>query len=205
MQQLVLKLLEKIRRDRARGLLSVAKKSLRYARELATAPLYLSSATEVGAGARTLERPRIDNEGRLVIGRGTLLRSINVPVELTVGPDAALEIGDECMLNYGVSIGCMKSVRIGDRVRVGPYAMIIDTEFHSVYDRNHMPEPRAIVIEDDAWVGAKSSVMPGVTIGRGSIVGVSSVVAADVPPFTMVAGIPARPVKKLDPAQFVVR
>ncbi|MEW6433568.1 MAG: hypothetical protein AB1730_18840 [Myxococcota bacterium] len=62
-----------------------------------------------------------------------------------------------------------------------------------------MPEPRPIVIDDDVWPGATSSVAPGVTIGRGSIVGVSSVVGSDVPPFTMVAGIPQRPVKKAGP------
>jgi maltose O-acetyltransferase len=205
MRELFGKLLEKVQRDRAQGLGTLAKKSLRYAQELATAPLYLAQATHVGQGARTLGRPRIDNEGRLVIGRGTLLRSINVPVELGVGQGATLEIGDESVLNYGVSIGCMRSVRIGHRVRIGPYVMIIDTEFHSLYDRKQMPEPRPVVIEDDVWLGAKSSVLPGVTIGRGSVVGVSSVVSADVPPFTMVAGIPARPVKKLDPNQFVVR
>lgn len=205
MGDFVSRLLEKVQRDRAQGLTTLAKKSLRYARELATAPVYLAAATKVGQGARTLGRPRIENEGRLVIGRGTLLRSVNVPVELGVGPGASLEIGDESILNYGVSVGCMKSVRIGDRVRIGPYVMIIDTEFHSIYDRKQMPEPRPIVIEDDVWLGAKSSILPGVTIGRGSIIGVSSVVSADVPPFTMVAGIPARPVKKLDPGQFVVR
>jgi acetyltransferase-like isoleucine patch superfamily enzyme len=96
-------------------------------------------------------------------------------------------------------------VRIGDRVRVGPYVMIIDTEFHGAYDRNSMPEPKPIVIEDDVWIGAKATIMPGVTIGRGSIVGISSVVAADVAPFTVVLGIPARPVRKLDPAQFELK
>lgn len=203
MKQLVNTLFEKWRRDRAHGLGTVLKKSARYAQELATAWLYLRDATHVGSGARTLERPRVDNQGRLVIGKGALLRSINVPVELAVGRGASLEIGENSVLNYGVSVGAMSSVSIGCRVRIGPYVMIIDTEFHSIYDRTVMPAPRPVVIEDDVWLGAKSSVLPGVRIGKGSIVGVSSVVAADVPPYTMVAGVPARPVKKLDPAQFV--
>lgn len=203
MQTLVKKLLEKVQRDRAQGLARVITKGARYAQELVTARLYLRDATFVGQGVRTLARPRVENLGRLSIGKGTLLRSINVPVELAVGQGAELEIGDDSVLNYGVSVGAMRSIRIGSRVRIGPYVMIIDTEFHSIYDRKRMPEPRPVIIEDDVWLGAKSSVLPGVTIGRGSIVGVSSVVGADVPPFTMVAGVPARPVKKLDPAHFV--
>ncbi len=203
MKQLVTKLMAKWQRDRSQGLVAVMSKTARYAQELATAHLYLRNATSVGEGARTLDRPRVDNQGRLIIGKGTLLRSINVPVELAVGRGGILEIGEDSVLNYGVSVGAMRSVRIGARVRIGPYVMIIDTEFHSIYDRKLMPTPRPVVIEDDVWLGAKSSILPGVTIGRGSIVGISSVVSSDVPPFTMVAGVPARPVKKLDPAQFV--
>jgi maltose O-acetyltransferase len=197
----------KVTRDRSGGLAlaRLVRKGLRYAGELATAPLYLHAATEVGQGVRTLGRPRIDNQGTLRIGRGTLLRSVNVPVELGVGPGATLTIGEESSINYGVSMGAMRSITIGHRVRIGPYAMIIDTEFHGVYDRKSMPEPRPVVLEDDVWVGAKATILPGVTVGRGSIIGVSSVVVADVPPFTVVVGVPARPVRKLDPAQFVVR
>lgn len=203
MKQLVTKLFENWQRDRHQGVMTVMRKGARYAQELATAQLYLRDATHVGQGARTLARPRIDNQGRLVIGGGTLLRSINVPVELAVGRGGLLEIGENSVLNYGTSVGAMGSISIGARVRIGPYVMIIDTEFHSIYDRKLMPEPRPIVIEDDVWLGAKCSVLPGVTIGRGSIVGVSSVVGTNIPPFTMVAGVPARPVKKLDPEQFV--
>jgi acetyltransferase-like isoleucine patch superfamily enzyme len=79
--------------------------------------------------------------------------------------------------------------------------MIIDTEFHDPYDRDRAPPPRPVVIEDDAWVGAKASILPGVTIGRGAIVGVSAVVSASVPAYTVVVGNPARAVKRLDPAR----
>ena len=180
-------------------------KALRYAQELALAPWYLSGVTEYGHGVRTLGAPNIENSGTIRIGDGTLLRSVNVPVELACAAGALLEIGRDVRLNYGVSIGVQKHVRIGDRVRLGPYVMIIDTEFHDAYDREKMPDPRPVIVEDDAWIGAKSSIMPGVTIGRGAIVGVGSVVSADVAPFTVVVGNPARTVRKLDPALFVQR
>lgn len=195
---------EKLLRDRRSGvpLRTLLAKGVRYSMELATAPLWLRGATELGPGVRTLGRPRIENRGALRIGGGTLLRSVNVPVELAVGHGGTLSIGEGCRLNYGVSIGAMGEIRLGNRVRLGPYVMIIDTEFHDAYDREKMPVPRPVIIEDDVFVGAKASILPGVTIGRGAIVGTASVVAADVPPFTMVLGVPARPVKKLDASRF---
>ncbi|MBI4818115.1 MAG: hypothetical protein HY791_17770 [Deltaproteobacteria bacterium] len=80
--------------------------------------------------------------------------------------------------------------------------MVIDCEFHELYRRNQRPPARPVTIEDDVWIGAKASILPGVTIGRGAVIGVSAVVAHDVPPFTIVAGVPARHVRKLDPTLF---
>ena len=193
---------DKLTRDRGLPLATRVAKSVRYARGLLLAPVYLRGVDVVGAGVRTVGRPRIDNQGRITIGAGTLLRSVNVPVELCAGPGAEIVLGADVRLNYGVSVGAMGSIRIGDRVRVGPYVMIIDTEFHEVYNRERMPAPRPVRIEDDVWIGAKASVLPGVTIGRGAIIGVSAVVVADVAPFTVVVGVPAREVKKLDPNRF---
>lgn len=201
------KLKRKLDRDREAGLsvARIAHKSARYAVELLAAPVYLRDVDRVGHGVRCLGRPRIENFGRMEIDDGTLLRSVNVPVELATGDGAELLIGKDVRLNYGVSIGVVQSVQLGDRVRVGPYVMIIDSEFHDLYDRDKRATPRPVVIEDDVWIGAKASVLPGVHIGRGSVVGTAAVVTADVPPFTIVAGVPAREVKKLDPARFVTR
>jgi acetyltransferase-like isoleucine patch superfamily enzyme len=81
--------------------------------------------------------------------------------------------------------------------------MIVDSAFHELLDRSKRPASQPVVIEDDVWIGAKASIMPGVTIGRGSVVGTAAVVTKDVPPFSVVAGVPARIVKTLDPAKFV--
>ncbi len=201
------RLKSKLDRDRHAGLSlgRIAQKSVRYAAELMAAPVYLRDVDKVGQGVRTLGRPRIENFGRMEIGDGTLLRSVNVPVELAAADGAELLIGRDVRLNYGVSIGVVRSVRIGDRVRVGPYVMIIDSEFHDLYDRDKRALPRPVVIDDDVWIGAKASVLPGVRIGKGSVVGTAAVVTSDVPAFTIVAGVPAREVKKLDPARFVDR
>jgi acetyltransferase-like isoleucine patch superfamily enzyme len=193
-------------RDLEQGLSprELASKTTRYLRELAVTSLYLHGVTRVGAGVRCAGRPRIDNRGRMVIGDHTLLRSATAPVELATGRGASLELGADCSLNSGVSIGALERVSVGARCRLGPYVMVVDSDFHDVYERARRPPPRPVVIGDDVWLGAKASVLPGVTIGRGAIVGTSAVVTHDVEPFTVVAGVPAKLLRHLDPARFVV-
>lgn len=193
----------KVRRDRRLGWRALLGRALRYAGELATARLRLRRVDQVGPHARTLGRPRIQNLGRMTIGGHVLVRSVNVPVELCTGPEGELRIGDGVRLNYGTSIAAERSVIIGDRARIGPYVMIVDTDFHDPYHRSVRPMPVPVVIEDDVWIGAKASVLKGVRIGRGAIVGVGAVVTRDVEPFAIVAGVPARPVGALDPSRFV--
>lgn len=205
MLQIVSTAWKKVQRDldSGRTVSQVVQKSARYARELASARLYLSEVNEVGPGVRTLEQPRIDNQGFISIGAHTLLRSVNVPVELATAPGARLVIGDDCSINYGVSIGCTKDIRIGARCRLGPYVMVVDSAFHELHDRSKRPPSQPVVIEDDVWIGAKASVMPGVRLGRGAVVGTAAVVTKDVPPFAIVAGVPAKVVNTLDPEKFV--
>ena len=196
--------LAKVRRDSHLGWRVVASRSLRYLWETASARWRLRRANAVGAHARTLGRPRVDNLGRLEIGAHTLIRSVNVPVELCTGPRGTLRVGRGVRVNYGASLAAHARVDIGDRVRIGPYAMIVDTDFHDVYQRSKPAVASPIRIEDDVWIGAKASVLKGVRIGRGAVIGVGAVVTRDVMPFTVVAGVPARQVGVLDPARFVV-
>ncbi|MEV7663036.1 DapH/DapD/GlmU-related protein [Paenarthrobacter sp. NPDC089316] len=58
-----------------------------------------------------------------------------------------------------------------------------------------MTAPREVVIEDDVWIGARAIILPGVRVGRGSVVAAAAVVTKSVPPFSVVAGNPARVVK----------
>jgi acetyltransferase-like isoleucine patch superfamily enzyme len=137
------------------------------------------------------------------LGHDVLLRSVNVPVELCTGPAGLLKVGNGVRLNYGVSVAAQARVVIGDRTRVGPYVMIVDSDFHDPYERSLRPAPRPVVIGEDVWIGAKASVLRGVRIGRGAIVGTGAVVTRDVEPFSVVAGVPARVTGHLDPERFV--
>ena len=196
--------LGKARRDRDLGWSVVIGRGVRYGWELATARFYLRHVDVVGSHARTLCRPRIQNLGRIEIGSHVLLTSINVPVELGTGPHGTLRLGNGIRLNYGTSIYAESAVTIGNRALIGPYVMIADTDFHDVHDRARRLPGRPVVIEDDVWIGAKASVLKGVRIGRGAVVGVGAVVTRDVQPFSIVAGVPARVVGVVDPARFRV-
>ena len=195
--------LEKLQRDRSMSLRVIVDKSVDYLLSTATAPLYLHSATEVGHRVRTQGgKPRIINYGTLRIGDDVRLTSHVTPVELAVSENAELIIGEGCQINYGVSVGATKSVQIGKRVRLGPYSRIVDSDFHDVYDREKPATPKPVVLEDDVWLGMNAVVLPGVRIGKHSVVGTGAVVTKDVPPFTVVGGVPAKVVRTLDPAQF---
>jgi maltose O-acetyltransferase len=193
----------KLRRDRNLSLRVRLSRGLRYLRELATARFHLRNASSVGARARTNGRPRIVNEGTIAIGDDVVLRSVIVPVELASGALGTLTIGRETSINYGVSIYAEASVTIGNRVRIGPYVSITDTDFHDTYDRALRPAGTPVVIDDDVWIGAKALVLKGVHIGRGAIVAAGAVVNRDVAPFSVVGGVPARPIGELDRERFL--
>jgi acetyltransferase-like isoleucine patch superfamily enzyme len=192
----------KLARDRRLPLGSLLRRGVRYAWELASARWYLRGVSAVGPHARTLGRPRIDNEGTLALGAHVLLRSVNVPVELAVAPGATLAIGDGCRLNYGCSIAATQEVRIGRHVRIGTYVTIADNDFHDLHRRALRPPARPVIIEDHVWIGGKASITKGVRIGTGAVVGIGAVVTRDVPPFAIVAGVPARVIGAVDAARF---
>ena len=173
--------------------------------DLARARLYLRHATSVAPDVRVVGRPIVRNHGQLTIGAGAVLRSIVAPIEINVGHGASLSIGRDAHINSGVTIAALGGVTIGDRAEISPHVTIYDTSFHDLYDRNLLPDPRPVVIEDDVWIGVKSTVLPGVQIGRGAVVSANALVIRNVEPFTVVSGVPATVVAKLDPRKFVLR
>lgn len=97
----------------------------------------------------------------------------------------------------GINARVQGPLRIGRHVLMGP-DVIIYTRGHET-TRTDVPmsaqgdtAPRAVAIEDDVWIGARVIILPGVTIGRGSVLAAGSVVTHDVPPYSVVGGVPAR-------------
>lgn len=93
---------------------------------------------------------------------------------------------------------------LGDRVAVSPYVTFVTSSYPDDSLLCLHPEVRPLMnrlgpihVEDDAWIGAGAIILPGITIGRGAIVGAGAVVLRDVPPYTIVAGVPARVLRSL--------
>lgn len=184
--------LDKWRRDGELSLAERCWKARQFATSAAVGPLLTRSADEVGTRVRCIGRPRIVNLGTMTLGDHVVLRSRPVAVELATRSGGTLSIGDHTSINSGSSIHADRSVRIGARVRIGPYVHVMDTSFHAVGLDRARPEARPIEIDDDVWICVKSTILPGVHIGRGAVVGANSVVVGDVPAYAIVAGSPAR-------------
>ena len=114
-------------------------------------------------------------------------------------------IGDNCSIGEDSHITAINSIRLGKNVLLGKKILITDNA-HGASDVNLLdvaPNFRPLVskgpviIDDNVWIGEKSSIMPGVYIGKGCIIAANSVVTKDVPPYCVVAGVPAKVIKKL--------
>jgi acetyltransferase-like isoleucine patch superfamily enzyme len=111
---------------------------------------------------------------------------------------AELVIGDHCTFNAGCFVA--GKVRLGSGVRIGPNVVIPGAshriEAPDIPVRASGMEMAGTVIEDDVWIGANASVLDGVRVGRSSIIGAGAVVTRDVPPLTVVGGVPARVIRE---------
>jgi FkbH-like protein len=174
---------------------------LRYANDAARAAIALRPCNEVGTGARCIGRVVVKNEGRIVLGRDVRLNAPWSPIELAAGPGAELRIGSDIDINYGTLISAAHRVTIGDRVMMGNYCIVADTEEAAVGGRTRQGSsrepPRAIEIGDDAWLAVRVTVLPGTTIGQGAVITAGSVVSGNIPPGVVAGGIPARVLRSI--------
>jgi maltose O-acetyltransferase len=134
------------------------------------------------------------------IGRGTMFWGMPIIVGTGSVVDK-LSIGEGCWLNVGCYLELGDEIRIGNDVSFGPETMILtsthDTRAGTTARRAVEVSRKPVVIKDGAWLGARCTILPGVTVGEGAIVAAGAVVHRDVPPNTLVAGVPARVVKEL--------
>jgi acetyltransferase-like isoleucine patch superfamily enzyme len=186
------------------SLAEMAKKGASRAFSNASNVVKLRNVTQLGKGVKSMGSPVIDNLGHIELGDFVLMDSRIKPVHFNVAAGAKLTVGNDTFMNSGVWIGCQKQVTIGNRVLLAPDVTILDNNYHDVYDRKVIPPSDPVIIEDDVWIATKSTILPGVRIGRGSIVAANTVVNRDVPPFSIVAGSPMRVIRKLDPAKFKI-
>jgi acetyltransferase-like isoleucine patch superfamily enzyme len=161
---------------------------------------YLRRATWRGKHVHVNGRLIVSNEGgTLIVGDGVAFRATVAPCELLVHRSGRLQIGHSTFINYGSSIAAAGSVTIGKNCLIGQYCAIMDTEYHGLLDRGRAPVPRPVNVGDNVWLGTRVVVLPGVTIGEGSVVGAGSIVTRNVPPYCLAAGVPAQVIRRLEP------
>ncbi len=109
-----------------------------------------------------------------------------------------IRIGKGCWIQQGCTFFDRGGITLGNGVFIAPKVNLVTINHDPDPDNRSATYGRPIVIEDNVWIGIGATVLPGVTIGRGSIVGANSVVTRDVPPMTVVGGNPARFIKKIE-------
>jgi acetyltransferase-like isoleucine patch superfamily enzyme len=145
-------------------------------------------------------------------GRGEIIAGDNVVVggkcsiifAARFSNEPTLRIEDNTLIHHGCSFTIGKKIIIGRYCKIAGEVWIFDSPGHPADPIARMaglPPPedmvKPVVIEDNVWIGRRAIILPGVTIGEGSIVAAGAVVTKDVPPNTMVAGNPARQIREL--------
>ncbi len=142
--------------------------------------------TDIGRGTLTgvhaLVREHTVTGSDCVIGSGTII-------------EGHVQMGNSVVLQSGVFIPT--DTVLGDRVFIGPRAVLTNDRYPLRRRREYRSQPP--VLEDDVTVGANATLLPGVRVGEGAMVGAGAVVTRDVPPWTIALGTPAR-FKDLSPA-----
>jgi acetyltransferase-like isoleucine patch superfamily enzyme len=157
---------------------------------------HLRHADQLGGRITLRGRPSVVNEGRMTLGDRVRLVSTIATLELVTVGDGHLDIGDNVFINYGSSLVASRYVRIGNDCLIGTHVMLMDCDFHRVEDKAWDTHGVPVVLEDRVWLGNRSIVLKGVTIGHDAVVAAGSVVTRDVPPRTVVAGVPAKVVRR---------
>ena len=172
----------------------------------------------IGSGATfTISNPPPDNRCLLEIGKESqIFGQICV-----LRSEAKISIGQRCQINR-CNLVSVIGIEIGDDVLIAGGTIIWDNDSHSIFwkdrkndviqcgiDYRKTPEDwtrnkdwthvkkAPVIIKNRVWIGFNAAILKGVTIGEGAVIGAMSVVTHDVPPYTIVAGNPARVIRKI--------
>ncbi len=146
----------------------------------------------------TKENTKSKQETRFSMGKNSC---ININNDFSVGCGSDIRVFDNANLSIGsgylngfVQIVCAKDIKIGENVAIARDVIIRDTDAHKIEDGKH-EEKKEVVIGNHVWIGTRAIIMKGVHIGDGAIVAAGAIVTKDVPPNSIVAGVPAKVIK----------
>lgn len=131
--------------------------------------------------------------------------SLGEGLQLTTWEQGTIRIDDGCIIREQCHITAINQITIGKNLLTGTHVLITDNSHGSLVREQLDMHPGerplvskgSVLIGDNVWLGNNVCIMPGVTIGDGVVVAANSVVTHDVPPYSMVAGVPARIIKSI--------
>lgn len=132
----------------------------------------------------------IHNNAKLEVGNF----SVYAGSKICVSAGAELYLGSG-YINHNSSIECFQKIYIGEHVIISDNVQIRDSDNHKIKGSEEK-ETQPIVIQDHVWIGMGAIILKGVTIGEGSIIAAGAIVTKNVPPHTIVAGVPAKVIKE---------
>lgn len=173
-------------------------------------PLFKAYCTQYGRGVRT--GPFIhwfNGRGRLIVGDNVLVDGkCSFSFALRYATDPVLSIGSNTIISHACGFTVGRRITIGEHCLIARGVLMFDAPGHPTSPAlrkmgapANLEDVRAIEICNNAWIGTNAIIFPGVTVGEGSVVAAGSAVMSDVPPFTTVAGNPARVIGRLSPGE----
>lgn len=131
----------------------------------------------------------IDEGAKVKIGNFTSYAGGSLAIK-----NGAFFIAKDGYMNYDSIIFCSKKIEIGEHTIIGERVKITDSNKHTINTENFKKEA-PVIIGDHVWICNDATVLPGVTIGNGAVIAAGAVVTKDVPPYTLVGGVPAKVIK----------
>lgn len=145
----------------------------------------------------------MDNEKQLAAIKdlfGTVKNNASVQPFFNCDNGKNIHVGEDFLANYNVTILDIAEVRIGDYCMIGPNTLIT-TVGHPISPkgrRERKAQGTPVKIGNDVWIGGNCTILPGVTIGNNVIIAAGAVVTKDVPDNSVVGGVPAKVIKKIE-------
>lgn len=155
----------------------------------------IKTATEMNTGYRKPEEVHVYMKN--ILGK-PLDEQTTVLPPLYIDYGKPVTIGKRCFIQQCCTFFGRGGITIGNDVFIGPKVNLITINHDPNPDNRSATYGQPIIIEDKVWIGINSTILPGVRIGYGAIIGAGSVVTKNVPAMTVVAGNPARIIKTIE-------
>lgn len=150
--------------------------------------LLLRQCQELGADVQVIGKPLIRSSGVVIIGDRAVLYSAPIRLHLATGPNGCLRIGNDVVIGHGAGLTSYAQIEVGDGTVIGPYAIVIDYDYHDLVNRQAPGVSAPIRIGKNVRIGAWSVVLRGADIGDNAVIAAGSTVRGVVPAGARVSG-----------------